>query len=356
MEQIQKIYNGAKTAACYFRSTAKLPNRKIILQLTEKCNLHCKHCFVSSTESGQTIPFDDVQKILSALRNSGIKKITVTGGEPLLHPQIKEIISLFSENDIETAICTNAVLAKDEFVSKFCRDKKVHFNVSLDGFRAESHGRFRGNDNPQLFNNILQNIRSIGENGLLNGILVTPNKYADVIEYREICSFAKQNGAKYVLFNPLSEFGRGQDSTTIGYHGDKLTEIRELTKEFIDQNFEVIYIRFPDCGNPISKCPLGAIPYIFTNGDVAICPYLVFAATDRVSRYSPTQFIVGNIFDQTLNINEAIDKYTLPLSSLGLTRRCNNLECPTGCYAAKISRGLFLEDCDIDLCNRYIEG
>ena len=45
--------------------------------------------------------------------------------------------------------------------------------------------------------------------GLLQGLLCTPNSLAEDLEYRELCEFAAENGADYVLMNPLSSMGRG---------------------------------------------------------------------------------------------------------------------------------------------------
>jgi len=79
-------------------------------------------------------------------------------------------------------------------------------NVSLDGFRAESHGRFRGNR--ASFQVTVETVRKLAHAGLLQGLLCTPNNFAEDAEYAELCAFAVDNGAEYVLLNPLSAMGR----------------------------------------------------------------------------------------------------------------------------------------------------
>ena len=83
----------------------------------------------------------------------------------------------------------------------------MKLNVSLDGFAAHSHGKFRGD--PGSFALTKQTLRAIGERGLLKGVLVTPNTLAALDEYEELCRYARGCGAEYVLMNPLSSMGRG---------------------------------------------------------------------------------------------------------------------------------------------------
>lgn len=353
MKESSKIYDPTYISACYFRSTADSDHKKVILQITERCNMFCKHCFVSSTSKGNDVSYCDLEKIiLPKLLKGNVSKVTLTGGEPLLHKEIKNIISLLVKNDISVSICTNGLLIDDQLIEMCCNLGNIHFNISLDGFRFESHGTFRGIKNESVFHTIINNIREVGKAGLLNGILVTPNIYASTDEYSKLCSFAKTIGAKYVLFNPLSEFGRGQDTQPIGYHDEKLLEIQNLTQRYIDHNFEVVYIRFPEISKDIGGCPLGEILYIFTNGDIAICPYVVFAAYDRISLYKPDQFFIANIFDESCDINEDVEKYELPTEGLISIDCVYSGECSRGCIAAKVSSGRRVNDCDFELCNQ----
>ena len=57
-----KVCNENYCAACYFRTVAEYPNRKCLIQLTERCNLHCEHCFVSAENRGKMIDFDKFKK------------------------------------------------------------------------------------------------------------------------------------------------------------------------------------------------------------------------------------------------------------------------------------------------------
>lgn len=348
----KQINNIQFCSSCYFRSIAIPPHRKAIIQITEKCNMKCKHCFVSSSSRGREITYETIQTIiLPHLLKNKVNKVTLTGGEPFVHNELLKIVRLLAENNIAISICTNASLITKEVVDEISVYNSLHFNISLDGFSHLSHGKFRGNEDPRAFQKIIKNIALLGDRGLLNGILVTPNIYSNINEYEKICIFAKEYNAKYVLMNPLSKFGRGEDSTNIAFTNTEMNKLREATKKYCSEDFEVIYIRFPNDSKPLGECVAGQIFYIFSNGDVTICPYMVFAAKNNNSKYTFNKFIIGNIFESDFNLQDSLNSYILPKDSNdGKCAKCNNDKCGKGCLAAKIANGLYLYDADEDLC------
>lgn len=348
----EKVYDTNYCAACYFRTIAKYPSKKCLIQLTERCNLHCEHCFVSADNVGEMMEFEKIkEQVLPQLVKNNVKKVTLTGGEPFVYPKLLDVIELLNASNIEICICTNGTLITKEFIHKIEHLKSIHFNVSLDGFSADSHGTFRGNKDEKVFEKIIENIKLLGEKRLLNGILVTPNIYSEIEEYEKICEFAKQNHAKYVLMNPLSEFGRGESNVQLAMGNEQMERIRNLTEKFCDEEMELVYIRFPNVQHkPLSECVAGRVVYIFTNGNIAYCPYLVFAAKDKKSLYSERDFIIGNIFEQDFDWEEKIKNYKFPINIDEVCEGCDNNMCRKGCYAAKISKGKKLSENDEELC------
>lgn len=345
------IYNYNGVSPCYFRTTTVPPFRKAMLQITERCNLHCKHCFVSAINNGKQMDFKVIKdKILPRLIKLNVVKVTLTGGEPFMHPQLLDICNLFSDNNIEITICTNGTLVSNNLLSKFITISKLKFNISLDGFSFNSHGQFRQMKNINEFDNLLFNIQNIGKIGKLNGLLCTPNSFCKKEEFIQLCQFAKSNNAKYVLFNPLSKMGRGQQSLDFSVDRQMFYEIEKSTRCFIDENFEVIYIRFINAKKQfLPRCTLGNMFYVFTNGDTTLCPYMVFACSNEDSPYPKNQFILGNIITEEFDINEYIEKNKL--NNISLKTKCENRNiCHGGCYAAKIMNGKRIDECDFELC------
>ncbi|HYT43033.1 MAG TPA: radical SAM protein, partial [Methylomirabilota bacterium] len=192
------LAQGSVAASCYFRSSVEHPHRKALLQITERCNLHCAHCFVSAGNYGDTMQLETIREtVIPRLKQCRVISVTLTGGEPFAHPDIIEIVRLLRTADIQVSICTNATLISIDQIETLAAVGNVHFNVSLDGFSPESHGKFRG-DKDSFFTTI-QTIQLLGQRNLLKGLLTTPNSLASIEEYAEICDFAVQNRATYVL-------------------------------------------------------------------------------------------------------------------------------------------------------------
>ena len=122
-----KVCNENYCAACYFRTVAEYPNRKCLIQLTERCNLHCEHCFVSAENQGEMMDFDKFKKqIIPQLVKNNVKKVTLTGGEPFVYPKLMDVIRLLMDENIEISLCTNATLITKEFVQQIQNYKSIH--------------------------------------------------------------------------------------------------------------------------------------------------------------------------------------------------------------------------------------
>jgi MoaA/NifB/PqqE/SkfB family radical SAM enzyme len=133
-------------ASCYFRTSVPTGQRKALVQITERCNLHCAHCFVSAGDYGDTMRTADITGLLiPRLRECRVTRVTLTGGEPFAHPDILEVVVAFRAHGFGVGICSNATIISDAQLDALRGIGQVHVNVSLDGFRTESHGRFRGN-------------------------------------------------------------------------------------------------------------------------------------------------------------------------------------------------------------------
>ena len=345
-DTIEMLYDSNKASVCFFRSTRVYPEYKCLIQITERCNFKCKHCFLSANNAGNQMDINKIEKIvIPYFVKSQITKVTLTGGEPLVHCEIVRIINSFADHGIDVTICSNGSLISKHLIESITDLSKVKFNISVHGFTEESFTKFEENTSSSSLDLILKNLRLLSQYDLLKGILVTPNEYATIDEYIELCEFAKCIGAKYVLFNPLSEYGRGIGAKGISYDSTKLSALKKATSRFIDQNFDVIYIRFPNTGKGITRCNCKSILYLFQNGDISICPYMVFGTSNFNSQYQREQFILGNIYNTNETIGDLISKYQLPISNAG-----NNDEIyKKGCMAIKIAKGMNIEALDQEM-------
>src|SRR5690606_24141187 len=255
---------------------------------------------------------------------------------------------------MDVGICTNATTITDEHIAALAQVGRVHVNVSLDGFRPESHGRFRGDRDS--FAVTVDTVRKLAAAGLLQGLLCTPNSLAEDAEYQELCQFATEHGARYVLMNPLGSMGRGVKARRkLASAEEHMRTIWELTAPFHGPELDVVHIRFPNVeGKPLAGCEAGTIIYVFTPGELTVCPYLVFAARTPQSQHDPAEFIVGNIFTDS-DIAERLDGYRFhDRYQVGANPTCASCgvadECGKGCPAAVISAGQRIGALDAEVC------
>lgn len=350
----QKVAGNGQAESCYFRTTTAGDTRKALVQIDERCNLHCAHCFVSATEQGHSMPYEQVtQTLMPRLAECRVECVTLTGGEPTIHPQFMQVVRAFRDARMQVGICTNATTLEPRDIEILASLGGVHCNVSLDGFRPESHGRFRGDR--QSFHRTVATVRQFASAGLLQGLLCTPNSLADDEEYRELCEFAADQGAGYVLLNPLSSMGRGvKAQKRLAASEGRMRHINELTAPFEAGGLDVVHIRFPSTGQPLAGCQAGTIIYVFTGGDVTVCPYLVFAAKTPQSQHDPAEFIAGNIFADP-DIAARLDAYRFEdryrMGSNATCAACSMADsCGKGCPAAVISAGKRIGALDTEVC------
>ncbi len=349
----RRITGKGVAASCYFRTSTIAPERKALVQVTERCNLHCAHCFVSSGREGIDISLEQMEDVvLPQLRQARVARLTLTGGEPFAHPDLVSIIQAARRSEMTVTVCTNATLIEPDTLSTLSELGGVSLNVSLDGFSAASHGKFRGS--PSSFAVTKQTMRAIADHGLLKGVLVTPNNLAHLNEYDELCQYAHECGAEYVLMNPLSSMGRGVHGIRrLGAPEHFMRSLAEQTSAFEDK-LDIVRIRFPNDDRPLSGCEAGTILYVFADGNVTVCPYLVFAARAPQSLHEDTEFIVGNVFEHQ-NLAERLDRYQLHDRSAGASDpTCDSCAladgCGRGCPAAIIAGGGRIGDRDRAQC------
>jgi MoaA/NifB/PqqE/SkfB family radical SAM enzyme len=183
----REIISKNRAPSCYFRSSVEPPYRKALLQITERCNLHCAHCFLSAGNYGDTMSIGIIRNVvIPKLKDCRVISVTLTGGEPFVHPEIIEIVRLLRNANIRVGVCTNGTSVSQDQMEMLAKIGNVHLNVSLDGFRPQSHGKFRGDKSS--FVRTIETIRQLKQYQLLQGLLVTSNNLAEISEMQNFAN------------------------------------------------------------------------------------------------------------------------------------------------------------------------
>ncbi len=114
--------------------------RKVRISLLDVCNLRCLYCMPESPEfmsAKEWISTDEIIRIAHALYKHGIEEIRLTGGEPTLRKEIREIVSRLSEIPFrKMGMTTNGYFLSQ--LLPFLKETKCHhLNISMDSLREE---------------------------------------------------------------------------------------------------------------------------------------------------------------------------------------------------------------------------
>ena len=145
--------------------------RDLRISVTDRCNFRCRYCMPRERfgEDHTFLPrrallsFPEIHRFVLACLPLGLKKVRITGGEPLLRPGLDELVSMLSETGVETALTTNASL-----LSRHARELAAsgldRVTVSLDALDPEIHSRMADSSIP--VEDVLEGIQSAIDNEL----------------------------------------------------------------------------------------------------------------------------------------------------------------------------------------------
>lgn len=109
---------------------------KVYIEPTNGCNLNCSTCVRNSWDEPVGImKIETYRKLIDSLRKiTSLQKISFWGvGEPLLHPEIVEIVSLAKQIGVETQIITNALLLDKKKSEELIAAGLDSIVISIDG-------------------------------------------------------------------------------------------------------------------------------------------------------------------------------------------------------------------------------
>jgi cyclic pyranopterin phosphate synthase len=179
------------------------------ISMTEKCNLRCIYCmphgYVPSNK--KIISRNEIRHIVQALSSLGIKRIKLTGGEPLLREDIIEIVSDIKNiegiNDI--GITTNGTLL-DKYINELKRGGLNRINVSLDSLKKDVFKRITGGN----IDNVIKSIKRAIELGFIVKINMLPIHGVNDNEIKDFIELTRDLDID-VRFIELMPMGPGKD-------------------------------------------------------------------------------------------------------------------------------------------------
>jgi radical SAM protein with 4Fe4S-binding SPASM domain len=117
--------------------------REIDLNITNRCNLNCRHCaFASHLNDANELPLEVIHSILRDAESLGCREIHLTGGEPTIHRQFEEVLASVIDHGFFTRLISNGTCSKAKLLRYHAIGLR-HLLFSLDGM-ANMHDIIRG--------------------------------------------------------------------------------------------------------------------------------------------------------------------------------------------------------------------
>lgn len=126
--------------------TLKMPSL-VDIALTGRCNLRCKHCYYADEMVARgDLPTETWLAFFEELRDAGVMRIGLTGGEIFTRRDIWELIDGVVRNKMRFNLTTNGTLITDQVAERLSqyRHRLDHIQVSVDGSKPETHDALRG--------------------------------------------------------------------------------------------------------------------------------------------------------------------------------------------------------------------
>jgi len=277
---------------------SNFPLTQLYFYLTEGCNLACRHCWLSPKLQTHdriypVLPVELFRSILHHAVPLGLKVVKLTGGEPLMHPHILEILDVIKEFNLGLTIETNGILCTPELAKKIASFNKPSISVSIDGADAETHESIRGI--PGCFDKAINGIRTLVDAGLKPQVIFTLMQ-SNKNQIEPVVRLAESLKAGSVKFNIVQPTGRGEMVIDSG-QALKVEELIETGKWISDNLSKPVKIKLffdlPAAFRPLSRmygedgdgcasCSILKILGVLADGSYALCgignhiPELVF--------------------------------------------------------------------------------
>jgi cyclic pyranopterin phosphate synthase len=176
------------------------------ISITEHCNLRCTYCMpeegIALTPKPHLMTADEIIEIAKTFVQFGVKKIRLTGGEPLVRKDAADIILRLGKLGVNLTITTNGILVPN-FIETFKEAGIKTVNISIDSLIKE---KFNQITRRNYFDSVMQNIDLLLQEGFrvkLNMVLIQGFNEDEIIDFINLTQH-KNIQVRFIEFMPFS--------------------------------------------------------------------------------------------------------------------------------------------------------
>lgn len=275
---------------------------------TNKCNMFCAHCY---RESGQAsageLDTTQAKKLIDEIALAGFKIMIFSGGEPLMRPDIFDLIAYATSRKLRCVLGTNGSLITREVAQKLKDTGLMGAGISLDSLDQQKHNELRQLDNAWgLAVEGMKNCNAVGLGFQIHTTVMDWNQH----EVEALTDFAVEMGAKahHIFF--LVPTGRGEK---IEQQALKREEYESLLQRIMRKAQTVDIEIKPTCAPQFMRVAetLG-MSLRFSKGCLAGTSYCIISPKGDVQPCAYMKMEIGNVkktpFDEIWRSNPVFQK------------------------------------------------
>ncbi len=183
------------------------PGPVVIWNLVRRCNLTCKHCYSISadTDFPNELNTRQVFEVMEDLKQFRVPVLILSGGEPLLRPDIYDIAHRAKAMGFYTALSTNGTLIDNHNIDAIASVGFDYLGISIDGI-AGTHDRFRRKEG--AFEASMRGLRLCRDRGIKVGLRFTMTR-DNAAELPQLLQLMDDERIDKFYFSHLNYAGRG---------------------------------------------------------------------------------------------------------------------------------------------------
>ncbi len=257
----------------------------MVLELTNRCNFHCKHCFASRYKKEvNELPLDVVVRVIHEANELNVLNVALTGGEPFLRKDLFEILEAINNEEMSTLLLTNGSLVTEKIAKRLSKYNKLRIQVSLEGSRPEINDVIRGKGTFELALRGIKNLIREGSTVFLSCTILRPN----LNDYIDFIHLASDLGVQRIRLGIPTRAGRLLQHPELVPNDEELVNYYIAVRNFIKNSTN--YIRIGElesyvnriAGNyKFTRCAGDKSFHISSKGVVSPCTNLIDSVFDE---------------------------------------------------------------------------
>ncbi|GAA3733347.1 hypothetical protein GCM10022225_14350 [Plantactinospora mayteni] len=154
-------------------------DRYLFIRILEACNADCFMCGFALSRDEYRFSVEEFSALLPAAYAAGVRYVRFSGGEPLMHRDVVELVGVGTRHGMKMSLITNGLMLP-KMIDPLAEAGLAHVIVSIDGGSAETHDTYRRL--PRSFHNGLDGLREARRRTLLTRVntVVGPHNYTEM--------------------------------------------------------------------------------------------------------------------------------------------------------------------------------